>query len=457
MESKARKIVEDLLDANSFVEFGEAITARNTDFNEREKKVASDGVITGHGLIDDRLVFVYSQDSSVMGGTIGEMHAKKITALYEMATKVGAPIIGFIDSKGVRLYESMDAIEAIGSIISAASKASGTIQQVLAVLGNCGGALSALAAVNDYVVMADDAKLFINSPDTIDGNCIDKLDTSSAEFKYNSGNVDVVCRYDEMPICIRNFIDIVPGNNFESGYDDVSEDDFNRGVDFNGTDDIEALIREIADDGIFVETKPGIDSAVTGLIRLAGHSVGVVANAESDGVSRLDCNGVYKMTDFITYCDAFGIPVLSVTNVDGYVTDTNTEKYMADALSKLALAFSSANVSKINLIVKNAMGSGYIFMNSKAIGADMVYAYPSSNMSLMDEKSAAKIISTGNDDVSEVASIYKREHSGILNAARRGYVDRIINPVDTRKYLIDALEILDSKNNYSDYKKHSAK
>ncbi|MCR4610902.1 MAG: carboxyl transferase [Lachnospiraceae bacterium] len=457
MESKARKVIIDLLDDNSFVEFGEAVTARNTDFNEKEPKIKSDGVITGHGTINDSLVFVYSQDVSVLGGTIGEMHAKKIVDLYKMATKVGAPIIGFIDSNGVRLYESMDAIEAIGSIIKCAADASGAISQILAITGNCGGGLSALASINDYVVMLDDAHMFINSPDTIEGNYTDKVDSSDAEFSLNSGNVDAVCNIDEMPILIRNYIDIAPANNMESGYGELCEDDLNRGVEFAGTDDVVSLIKEMADYKIFVEMKSGIKNVTTGLIRLAGQSVGVVANCEQDGNARLNTLGAYKMADFVNYCDAFGIPILTITNIDGFECDFATEKSMGNALSKLAIAFSNADVPKINLIIGNALGSGYIFMNSKSLGADMVYAYPDSNMSLMDEKKAAEILSDDGTNVNELADSYAKTHCGIDNAARRGIVDRIINPADTRKYLIDGFEMLYSKNRYTDIKKHGAK
>ncbi len=458
MASKARTMINNLLDDNSFVEFGEAVTARSTDFNDLEPKEASDGVITGHGLINDSLVFVYAQDASVLGGTIGEMHAKKIAKLYDMATKVGAPVVGLIDSNGVRLYEAMDSIEAIGDIISLASSASGAIAQVLAIAGNCGGGLNALAALNDYVIMCEDAHMFINSPDTIDNNYTDKLDTSSAQFRYESGCIDAICSVDEIPEIIRDYLDVAPHNNTESGYiDEFTEDDFNRAVDYNSDENVKTLITEIADDNFFVETKSGIKDAITGLIRLAGQSVGVVANGTDEESSRLNVNGAYEMADFVSYCDAFGIPILTITNMDGFECDLNTERHMGDALAKLAIALSSADVPKVNLIVGKAVGSGYIFMNSKSLGADLVYAYPGADMTLMDERKIAKILSDNGSDINEIESLYRENNSGIDNAARRGLVDRIINPADSRKYLIDAFEMLYSKNRYTDIKKHSAK
>lgn len=457
MDNKARNVIENLLDDNSFVEFGKLITARNTDFNGMEPKEESDGVITGHGLINDRLVFVYSQDVSVLGGSIGEMHAKKIIDLYKMALKVGAPVIGFINSNGVRLYESMDAIEAIGGIIKQASIASGVIPQILGVVGNCGGCLSVLASMNDYVVMLDDAKMFINSPDTIDGNYTDKVDSSSASYQFDNGNVDVIATEDSMPILIRNYIDIVPNNNTDSIMDDVSEDDLNRGISYNGIDDVKSFIEEIADDHIFVETKCGITNVVSGFIKLNGQTIGVAANSEDDGKSYLNLEGAGKLTDFVNYCDAFSIPILTITSIDGFYADFNTEISMGNALSKLAFAFTSATVPKINLIVGKVMGSGYIFMNSKALGADMVYAYSDAKMAIMDENIAAKILSNEGDDVSLIARTYEETNTGIENGAKRGYIDRIIEPVDTRKYLIDGFEILYSKNSYYDIKKHNAK
>ena len=457
MESKARMMITDILDDNSFVEFKQAVTARNTDFNDKEPKLESDGVITGHGLINGALVFIYAQDVSVMGGTIGEMHAKKIAALYDMALKAGAPIVGLIDSKGVRLYESMDAIEAIGNIISCAAKASGAILQIMAVTGTCGGGLNALAGLNDYVIMVDDAHMYINSPDTIDGNYTDKLDTSAADFRYDSGIVDRVCSQADVPDIISRFLDIAPDNNIVSDYDEFSEDDFNRGISYSEGDDVKSLIAELADDNNFVEMKAGISNVVTGLIRLAGQSVGVVANNGQDGNSRLNAYGVHKTADFINYCDAFNIPVLTITDIDGFECDIATERVMTSALSKLAVALNNADIPKINLIIGKALGTGYIFMNSKSMGADIVYAYPDSDMSVMDEKKAAEILSKDGSDINELAAAFSENHSGIDNAARRGIVDRIINPADTRKYLIDGFEILSYKNDYSAIKKHSAK
>ena len=183
--SPAISRLEELLDEHSFVELGAMVTARATDFNLSENKAESDGVVIGHGLIDGNLVFVYSQDSSVLGGTIGEMHAKKIMSVYDMAIKMGAPVIGLVDCGGVRLQESMDALESVGAIYAKATEASGVVPQIVAVLGNCGGGLSVLPGLSDFTFMSKEAKLFVNTPDTIEGNRTEVLDTSSADFQLN--------------------------------------------------------------------------------------------------------------------------------------------------------------------------------------------------------------------------------------------------------------------------------
>ncbi len=459
-DNKARQRIENLLDDYSFVEFGAAVTARSTDFNTSEPKEASDGVITGMGTIDDKLVFVYSQDASVLNGTIGEMHAKKILHVYDKALSMGAPVLGFIDCGGVRLYEAMDGIEAMGQMISAASAASGVIPQVLGICGKCGGALNVLASLNDYVVMSENASLFINSPDTIEGNRRDVLDTSSAAYQFDNGNVDVICEPDEMASLIKNYVDMIPGNNIDENITDDSFDDLNR-----ASDGLEALlgnmkefISRIADDNILVETKAGISTMVTGLIKLNGKTVGVVANEEFAGNARLTNEGVKKATDFVNFCDAFSIPVITFTNVEGFEADAVSENDLGNSLAKMCLAFSSSDVPKINVLIGKAIGSGYLFMNSSALSADLVYAYPECEMAVMNEDMAAKIICDNKDlDVNEVATEFANTNTGIDNAARRGYVDRIINPVDTRKYLIGGLEMLYSKNDYYSFKKHSAK
>lgn len=225
--SKASERINALLDDNSFVEVGALVTARSTNFNVKPEQTPSDGVITGYGTIDGSLVFVYSQDSTVLGGSIGEMHAKKITGLYDLALKTGAPIIGLLDSAGLRLQEGTDALNAFASIYAKEAEASGVIPQIAAVFGNCGGGLAVAAGMADFAFMADDAKLFVNSPNALAGNSEDKKDTAAAGFKAEAGAVDAHGTEEEVLAKIRALVSILPSNNEDEAAEEC-EDDLNR-------------------------------------------------------------------------------------------------------------------------------------------------------------------------------------------------------------------------------------
>lgn len=221
--------MNELLDEHSFVELGALVTSRSTDFDLKQQQTPSDGVVIGHGLIDGNLVFLFSQDASVLNGTIGEMHAKKIMSVYDMAMKMGAPVIGLLDCAGVRLQESVDALESIGAIYAKAVAASGVIPQIMGVFGSCGGGLSVLTSVSDFTLMTKNAKLFVNSADAIEGNRVDQLDTASAEFQYaEAGNVDFIGDETQVMEEIRRFVTILPGCNVEEGCVEECMDDLNR-------------------------------------------------------------------------------------------------------------------------------------------------------------------------------------------------------------------------------------
>ena len=274
--------IANLLDEGSFVEIGGQVTARTTDFNMQEKKAPTDGVITGYGVIDGNLVYVYSQDASVLNGTIGEMHAKKIANIYDMAMKMGAPVIGLIDCAGLRLQEATDALNAFGSFCYKQAMASGVIPQITAVFGNCGGGLAAAAALSDFTFMAENGKLFVNSPNTIPGNTADKCDTASAKFQSEeSGIVDGVGSEEEILGEIRSLVAILPANNEDNDAYDECTDDLNRVcADLeNAAEDAALALSMISDNGVFIETKKAYaKDMVTGFIRLNGMTVGAVAN-----------------------------------------------------------------------------------------------------------------------------------------------------------------------------------
>lgn len=456
--SSASNRINSLLDEKSFVEIGAKITARSTDFDLKQNDTPSDGVVTGYGTINGNRVYVYSQDASVLGGTIGEMHAKKIANLYDLAMKTGTPIIGLVDSQGIRLQESTDALESLGQIYFKSSMAKGVIPQLVAVFGQCGGGLAVLASMADFTFMEEKkGKLFVNSPDAIDGNNSTKNDTASAAFQSaESGVVDFVG--DEATILdnIRQVVSFIPENNEDVALSDC-EDDLNRKCANLAAcaGDTSVLLSQIADDNDFVEVKAAYaKEMVTGFIKLDGLTVGCVANRSEvlgdDGkvAEKLDtvltAKGCNKAADFVEYCDLFGIPVLTITNVTGFCNCMCNEKKIARAAAKLTSTFANCDVPRVNLIVGKAFGSAYVMMNSKSIGADLTFAWPSAEIGTMDSKLAAKIMyeGQGNDVITEKAKDYAALQNNAESAARRGYVDTIIEPDDTRKHLIYAFEML---------------
>ncbi len=469
--SLAGKRIMMLLDEGSFVEIGGAITARTTDFNMQQKDTPADGVITGYGVIDGNLVYVYSQDASVLKGAIGEMHAKKIANIYDMAMKMGAPVIGFVDCAGLRLQEATDALNGFGSVYYKQAMASGVIPQITAVFGKCGGGLAVASAMTDFTFMEEkNGKLFLNSPNAIEGNEISKCDTSSAEFQSSkSGLVDATGTEEQIIAEIRALISILPSNNEDDASYDECLDSLNRTCDGieNAADDTAIVAAMISDNNVFFETKRAYaKDMITGFVRLNGMTVGVVANRskvydpegnaaeEFDGT--LSAAGCKKAADFVEFCDAFNIPVVTLTNVTGFKACKCAEKTLAREAAKLTYAFANATVPKVNVIVGKAYGSAYITMNSKAIGADMVYAWPTSEIGMMDAGLAAKIMYADEDaaTIKEKAAEYKELQSSPMAAARRGYVDTIIEPADTRKYVIGALEMLFTKREERPAKKH---
>ena len=470
----AMQRITRLVDENSFMEIGSLVTARNTDFNLANTDTPSDGVIVGHGLVDGNLVFIYSQDASVLNGTIGEMHAKKIASVYDMAMKMGAPVIGFIDCAGMRLQESVDALNGFGLIYAKEVEASGVIPQISAIFGNCGGGLAVVPALSDFAFMeATKGKMFINSPNAIEGNRVEKCDSSAADFQSeNNGCIDGVGSEEEIIAQIRELVSMLPLNNESDVYTSDCEDDLNRvcaSMDVM-KGDARYLLSELSDSNVFFETKANYaKEMVTGFVKLNGMTVGVVANCtevhdEEGKVSEkfesvLTAKGCDKAADFINFCDAFEIPVLSLTNVTGFKACMCSEKGLAKALARMTSAFASATCPKVNLIVGDAFGSAYVTMNSKAIGADLVYAWPNTKVGMMDAKLAAKIMyaDASAEELDAKAAEYDKLQSDVMAAARRGYVDLIIEPGDTRKYLVAAFEMLYTKCPGTPDKKHGTK
>ena len=470
-QSLASTRIASLLDENSFVEIGGYVTARNTDFNMQQTETPGDGVVTGYGVIDGHLVYVYSQDASVLGGTIGEMHAKKIAGLYDMAMKMGAPVIGLLDCAGLRLQEATDALNAFGEIYLKQTMASGVIPQITAIFGRCGGGLALVPALTDFTFMeGKKAELFVNSPNALDGNNKDKCDTASAKFQSEeAGLVDFIGTQDEILAGIRELVAMLPANNEDDMSYEECSDDLNRACKDleNAAGDPAVLLSYIADDNNFVEVKAAYAKDMgTGFVRLNGTTVGVVANrsevyGEDGEVTEtlgtvLSGKGAQKAADFVNFCDAFEIPVLSLTNVTGFKACKCSERMIAKAAAKLTYAFANATVPKVNVITGKAFGSAYVAMNSKAIGADMTFAWENAQIGMMDAQLAAKIMYAGQDVkvINEKAAEYAALQSSAAAAAKRGYVDNIIAAEDTRKYVIGAFEMLFTKRDDRPAKKH---
>lgn len=469
--------VKTILDDNSFVEIGALIKARSTDFNMQQQETPADGVITGYGVIDGNLVYVYSQNTAVLNGSIGEMHARKITKLYDLALKVGAPVIGLIDCAGLRLQEATDALNGFGEIYMKQSLASGVIPQITAIYGSCGGGLAIFPTLTDFTFMEEkNAKLFVNSPNALAGNYNSKLDTSSAVFQSEeAGLVDYIGDEESIAVRIRQLITMLPSNNEDDASYDECTDDLNRVCAdiVNVAGDTAIALSKISDNNIFFELKENYaKSMVTGFIRLNGVTIGAVANRSEIqnelGIvtetfeSVITAEGAQKAAAFVTLCDAFEIPVLTLTNVKGFEATVEAEKKISRAVGKMIYAFTNATVPKVTVIIGDAFGSAYVAMNSKSIGADIVYAWPMVKVGMMDSTMAVKIMYA--DEISksdnaaafilEKAEEYNRLQSSIEAAASRGYVDTIIEAADTRKYVVAAFEMLFTKREDRPAKKH---
>ena len=459
--------INALLDDSSFVEIGAYVTARSTDFNMQETDSPKDGVITGYGVINGKLVYVYSQDASVLGGAVGEMHAKKIAKVYDMAMKVGAPVIGLIDCAGIRLQEATDAMTAFGRLYMKQTMASGVIPQITGIFGTCGGGSALIPALSDFTFMTSEgSKMFVNSPNALDNNYEGKLDTATAS--YLSSNTDMVSAvYDDDAAVlaeIRNLIDILPSNN---GDEEIAEcnDDLNRTIANLDSfkDDARAVIQNIAANNIFFEAnKDYAKEMVVGFIRLDGQTVGCVANQVKDGDSKLTAEGAYLAADFVRFCDSFNIPVITFVNTNGFVATVDNERRIADAAAKLTYSFADATVPKVTVVMGDAFGTAYTVMNSKSIGADMVYAWPTAKIGTMDPEMAVKImydadIAASDDKVAKITELkkeYTELQSSAMAAAKRGYIDDIIEPDATRKRIIAALDMLFTKEDVRPFKKH---
>ena len=471
-KTSAMKRIHELLDDNSFVEVGAYVTARSTDFNMQAQETPDDGVITGYGTIEGALVYVYSQEASVMGGSMGEMHAAKIEKLYHMAMKTGAPVIGLLDCAGLRLQEGIDALNGFGRLYLCQTMASGVIPQIQAVFGTCGGGMAVASAMADFTFMEEKANLFVNAPNAIVSN---DTDTSDAKFQSEeAGNVCMTGTEGEILSAIHTLVSVLPANNEDDLSYDECGDDLNRlceGLEsFSG--DTAAALALISDDGFYMEMKKAYaPSMVTAFIRLNGTTVGCVANRSeslengektAEYGTELTAQGCEKAAEFVTFCDAFNIPVLTLVNTTGYKGCKCTEKKIAKAAARMTYAFANADVPKVTVMIGKANGTAGLSMNSKSIGADIVYAWKDASMSMMDAAPAVKIMYAKEIEASEnpgqlikeKTAEYSEKMEGLASAAKRGFIDDIIPASETRQRVIAAFEMLFTKREDRPSKKH---
>lgn len=464
----ARERIEHLLDGASFVEIGGQITSRSTDFNVNPQETPGDGVITGYGVIDGNLVYVYSQDASVLGGSIGEMNARKIGNIYDLAMKVGAPVIGLIDCAGLRLQEAVDALGSFGALFTKQTMASGVIPQLTGIFGTCGGGSALIPTLTDFTVMEKEkGRLFVNSPNALLGNKISKLDTAEAVYQgTNNSQVDIVADGEEEVISrLRELIMILPACFDDDASYEECTDDLNRIIPELGDlgQDARSIFSKISDNNFFLELKKEYaKDMITGFARLNGVTVGCVGNQSTDSDSVLSTRGANKAAEFVNICDAFQIPVLTIVNTTGFKATVHEELTIAKATAKLTYSFANATIPKVTLMTGDAFGTAYIAMNSKSIGADIVYAWPNARVGMMEPEQAVRIMYADEinhtedklDLIAEKTAAYEELQSSVMSAARRGYVDDIIEPDATRKRLIAAFEMLFTKREDRPAKRH---
>lgn len=475
----ARERIALLLDEGSFVELGTFVESRCTDFGMDKKRVPGDGVVTGYGTVNGRLVFVYAQDFTVLGGSLGEMHAAKIAGLLDLAMKAGAPVVGLNDSGGARIQEGVDSLRGYGDIFFRNTLASGVIPQITAIMGPCAGGAVYSPALMDFVFMVDKTSyMFITGPQVIKAVTGEEVTFEqlggAAVHNTRSGNAHFIAADDRQCIeMIKALLSYLPSNNMEEPpvvptgdppdrmdpeLNSIVPDDPKRGY------DMKEIIARVVDAGTFMEVHAHFaTNIIVGFARLNGSTVGIVANQPKVLAGSLDIDASDKAARFIRFCDAFNIPIVTFVDVPGYLPGVGQEHGgIIRHGAKLLYAYSEATVPKITVIVRKAYGGAYIAMGSKHLGADIVYAYPTAEIAVMGPEGAVRIvfrkeIKAAEDKAErerELVADYREKFANPYVAAARGYVDDVILPSETRPRLIMALEALRTKREDRPMKKH---
>ena len=471
----ARERIEVLLDPNSFEEYGLYVEHRCSDFGLEDKKHPGDGVVTGQGTINGRLVFVYSQDFTVMGGSLGEAHAKKICHVLDKAIQVKAPIIGINDSGGARIQEGVDSLGGYGEIFQRNIDASGVIPQISLIMGPCAGGAVYSPALTDFTVMVENSSyMFVTGPDvvkTVTHENVTQEELGGAHtHSTKSGVAHLTFTNDiETLLQTRRLINFLPSSNLQETPKISVDDDADR-VDIslntlipdntNQPYDIKELVEKILDENDFMEIQENYaNNIITGFGRLEGQSIGVVANQPMNLAGCLDIKASEKAARFIRFCDAFNIPIVTFVDVPGFLPGTSQEH---DGIikhgAKLLYAYGEATVPKITVITRKAYGGAYIVMNSKHLKGDVNYAWANAEIAVMGPKGAVEIIfredSKDPKRKAEKVEEYREKFASPFVAASRGFIDEVIRPQNTRKRLCKALQILKNKEVKKPWKKH---
>lgn len=475
----ARERIDLLFDPGTFREIDMFVHHRCDNFGMEKIDIPSDGVVTGHGLVNGRPLFAFAQDFTARGGSLGEMHAAKICKVMDMALKAGVPLVGINDSGGARIQEGVDALKGYGEIFFRNSRSSGVIPQLAAIMGPCAGGAVYSPAMADFVFMVKNTSfMFITGPDVIKavtGEETTQEDLGGAmAHNSKSGNAHFACESDADAIeQIKILLSYLPANNMEEPPLAATNDDPHRLCpeldtiipdDPKMSYDMRDVIHSIVDDGVFFEPHHYYaQNVIVGFARLNGRVVGIIADQPQILAGCLDIDASDKATRFIRTCDAFNIPLLTLVDVPGYLPGTHQEwNGIIRHGAKLLWCYSEATVPKLTVVTRKDYGGSYIAMSSRHLGADMVFAWPMAEIAVMGAQGAANIIfrkeiDGAEDKVAkraEMIKIYEDEFNNPYVAASRGYVDAIIRPSETRARLIDALEILCTKSESLPPKKH---
>ncbi|TWA61692.1 propionyl-CoA carboxylase carboxyltransferase subunit [Azospirillum brasilense] len=471
----ARERIELFLDEGSFEEFDMFVQHRCNDFGMEGQKVPGDGVVTGHGTVNGRLVFVFSQDFTVFGGSLSEAHAEKICKIMDQAMKVGAPVIGLNDSGGARIQEGVASLGGYAEVFQRNVNASGVIPQISLIMGPCAGGAVYSPAMTDFIFMVKDSSyMFVTGPDvvkTVTHEVVTAEELGGAiTHSSKSGVADMAFENDvEALLQLRRFIDFLPASNRERAperpcTDPIDRDDLSLDTlvpeNPNKPYDMKELILKTVDEGDFFELQPDYaKNIIIGFGRMNGSTVGIVANQPMVLAGCLDIDSSKKAARFVRFCDAFEIPILTLVDVPGFMPGTSQEyNGIIKHGAKLLFAYAEATVPKITVITRKAYGGAYDVMASKHLRGDINYAWPTAEIAVMGPKGAVEIIFRG--DIGDTAKIearteeYRQKFANPFVAASRGYIDDVIMPHGTRRRVIKALSMLKNKQLQNPWRKH---